>query len=184
METTEIVVFNIVTFKLLPSLTGKWKTKLWYVCPRDGILPTQQNKNMNNQYSQQSCHLEQMKPGIRDNVLCDIFVYNSRKRKLIYMTKRRPVVIWGRGRGRGLGEVHKATKKRWWGLDPFTLSTGVLVSRTIYICQNLSNYMLEVILFIICQLNVSEILKYMGWQFWLFLGETGHISARVPPLSD
>lgn len=25
-----------------------------------------------------------MKPGISDNVLCDIFVYNSRKCKLIY----------------------------------------------------------------------------------------------------
>ena len=52
---------------------------------------------------------------------------------------------------------------------PFTLSSGVLVSREIYICQILSNYMLEDILFIIYQLDVSEIFKYMGCNFYCFL---------------
>ena len=128
----------------------------------------------------QSCHLVRMKPGIRDNVLCDIFVYNSRKCELIYSDKTQT-----RGyleEGRGLGRVTRPQGHVGEGWIPSPSPLGAGLMSNLHMSKFIKLYAWRY-MFIICQLCVSEILKYMGWKFSLFLGETGRISARVPPLS-
>ena len=71
------------------------------------------------------------------------------------MTESRPVVMGGGGWG--VGQGYEGTGRRWQGLDPVTLLTEGVGVMSDYMCQNLSNYMLEDVQYIVCQLYIREV---------------------------